>query len=603
MESEEDHSSHLVKVAERVLSRGGMGSQLRPPSIKWAQPMIQVSIKGSLVLKIETWLNGIGLKRAITECPVWPPDLFALAGALLLRSGAYLHVFKHRSERVHPQDVAVEAAKWRDAIDSIVAATVDVPDAQAAVVPSVNHGWAQLMAAKETLISEIDKMPNLAQVLIRLALIADEASVGIGIDSDLHTPSRFLSIAEVNLFNNASRSFCWEVDSDVLCVLGKQHTPQKGATFRSLSHHLALYLPNEIEGRWINATPKSQGAASRPEMLNLLLLPWPTQVETDDFQEVSDGSSASASPDDLSPGFFRYRPALDELPEAFGKRLKTALDKGRRHAGTIDAIVLPELAMTHEQYDAAERVAFAERCILVGGLRRLGKTENHWDANISVLQASGAARGPEDDPTGISPAELRLFQAKHHRWYLDRQQIVSYQLAGHIRPSRGYWEYIDLPERVLHFVTLRQITWSVLICEDLARQDPAANLIRAVGPNLLIALLMDGPQLGSRWSARYASVLADDPGTSVLSLTSLGMARRSRPFLKPGERASPSRVIGLWRDALEGEVQIMLDPEDDGCVLSLECRLDTEFCADGRGDGGQSCYPVYAGYRSFNSQN
>jgi hypothetical protein len=31
-------------------------------------------------------------------------------------------------------------------------------------------------------------------------------------------------------------------------------------------------------------------------------------------------------------------------------------------------------------------------------------------------------------------------------------------------------------------------TWSVLICEDLARQDPAADLIRAVGPNLLIAL-------------------------------------------------------------------------------------------------------------------
>jgi hypothetical protein len=68
--------------------------------------------------------------------------------------------------------------------------------------------------------------------------------------------------------------------------------------------------------------------------------------------------------------------------------------------------------------------------------------------------------------------------------------------------------------------------WSVLICADLARQDPAADLIRAVGPNLLIALLMDGPQLSHRWPARYAAVPAEDPGTSVQTLTSLGMAER-----------------------------------------------------------------------------
>lgn len=550
------------------------------------------------MLTIETWLKGIGLKRPITECPVWPPDLFALAGALLLRSGAYLHVFKHRSEMVLLENLEDEAGSWRRRIDSISTAT---PDAKAAIVGSVNTDWAKLIAAKKTPISHIDKTPGLAQILIRLALIADEASAGIGINGDLHAPSRFLSIAELNLLNNAARSFCWEVPGDVLCVLGKQHTPQKGATFRSLSHHLALYLPNEIEGRWINATPKSLGTALRPKMLNLLLLPWPTQVETDDFHEVPDVDPSS--PDDLSPGFFRYRPSRGQSVEEFGDRLKRAVEKARRHAGTIDAIVLPELALTREQYQVAEHVAFDERCILVCGLRQSGKGERDWDANISVLQVSGGARGPEDHPTDAAPEELRLFQAKHHRWYLDRQQIVAYQLAGHIRPSRGYWEYIDLPERVLHFVTLKAITWSVLICEDLARQDPAANLIRAVGPNLLIALLMDGPQLGGRWSARYASVLADDPGTSVLSLTSLGMAERSRPFLKPGERAAPSRVIALWRDAIEGEVQITLDPRDDACVLSLECRLRTEFCADGRGDGGQSCYPTYAGYRSFRTQD
>jgi hypothetical protein len=557
-----------------------------------------------MALTIGKWLDAIELERPITECPVWPPDLFALAGALLQRSGAYLHVFKQRSEIAQLKEIKEEAGRWRDGIDAMPETEApDIASTRTALIESIKSiesEWAQLIAAKDTPISDIGKIPTLVQTLIRLALVADEASGGIGINSDLHTPSRFLSIAEWRLYENSTHSFCWEVSSDVLCVFGKQHTPQKGATFRSLSHHLALYFPNEITGRWINPGMKSVAAASRPETLNLLLLPWPTEVQTGDFEEVPDVWTLSS--DVRSPGFFRYRPTEKWSLGEFESQLKRAVERARTHAGTIDAIVLPELALTLDEVKVAERIAFDERCILICGLRGSGKNENDWDANFSVLQAAGGARGTADEPTEISLEELRFFQAKHHRWYFDRQQIVSYQLAGHIRPSRGYWEYIDLPDRVLHFVTLKEITWSVLICEDLARQDPAANLIRAVGPNLLIALLMDGPQLGSRWSARYASVLADDPGTSVLSLTSLGMAQRSRPFLKPGERASPSRVIGLWRDAREGEVQITLDPDDDACVLSLECRLDTEFCADGRGDGGQSCYPTYAGYRSFNTE-
>ena len=86
----------------------------------------------------------------------------------------------------------------------------------------------------------------------------------------------------------------------------------------------------------------------------------------------------------------------------------------------------------------------------------------------------------------------------------------------------------------------------VLICEDLARQDPVTEVIRAVGPNLVFALLMDGPQLRNRWASRYASVLAEDPGCSVLSLTSLGMSRRSRPRLESGPVVDRSSVIALW---------------------------------------------------------
>jgi hypothetical protein len=48
------------------------------------------------MLTIEAWLKGIGLKHSVDVCPSWPPDLYALAGTLLRRSGAYLRVFEHR---------------------------------------------------------------------------------------------------------------------------------------------------------------------------------------------------------------------------------------------------------------------------------------------------------------------------------------------------------------------------------------------------------------------------------------------------------------------------------------------------------------------------
>lgn len=554
------------------------------------------------MLTIETWLDGIGLKRPIEECPAWPPDLFALAGALIRRSGGYLRVFEHRGPAPYLNDLEQAAETWRKQIDAITAESVTVSVLQSVRVREVVDAWASLIQARSTPISEIRR--ELAEQLIRMTLIADQASVGIGIDWDNQTeegprPSKFLSIAEQILVTNELQSFCWEVPRDVLCVLGKQHTPAKGATFRSLSHHLALYHPSEIEARWINPIPKMVEQGPSREGLNLLLLPWPRRVATEDFQEVLPGGARQDGSE--PPGYFRYQPKESDDPERFAVRLRQALASAHQQAGAIDAIVLPELALTEAQYYAAEQIAFEARCILVCGLRQAGTATGDWDANLSVLQVAGAVRGPEQTVDSQDPllSNLRLFQAKHHRWYLDRAQIVNYQLGGRFPASRGCWEHIDLPRRVLHFVTLNSTTWTVLVCEDLARQDPAADLIRAVGPNLLIALLMDGPQLSGRWPSRYASVLAEDPGTSVLTLTSLGMAERSRPIIQSGQRASPSRVIALWRDAVEGEIQIALDPDDDACVLSLEYQLRTEYCADGRSDHGQTRYPVYAGYRSF----
>jgi hypothetical protein len=84
-----------------------------------------------------------------------------------------------------------------------------------------------------------------------------------------------------------------------------------------------------------------------------------------------------------------------------------------------------------------------------------------------------------------------------------------------------------------------------------------------VGPTIVLVLLLDGPQLGSRWAARYASVLADDPGSAVLTLTSFGMTQRSRP---PGRDASA--VVALWRDPRRGTREIPLEGGAQAVLLT-----------------------------------
>jgi hypothetical protein len=145
------------------------------------------------------------------------------------------------------------------------------------------------------------------------------------------------------------------------------------------------------------------------------------------------------------------------------------------------------------------------------------------------------------------PPLEKVVQKKHHPWRLDEAQVIQYGLGGVLNPSTGWWECADLTDRQLSFISMSpDIVLSVLVCEDLARPDPVANIVRAVGPNLLIALLMDGPQIKERWAARYATILADDPGCSVLSLTSIGMSNLSRPQSGPNR----SRVVAMWKDAL-----------------------------------------------------
>jgi hypothetical protein len=187
------------------------------------------------------------------------------------------------------------------------------------------------------------------------------------------------------------------------------------------------------------------------------------------------------------------------------------------------------------------------------------------------------------------PPWFHMRQNKHHRWSFDRSQILQYHLGGVLHPDVQWWEAIEVPSLGVEFVEVAELTMVNLVCEDLAQNDDVAAVMRSVGPTVVIAALLDGPQLNSRWAARYASVLADDPGSAVLTLTSMGMAQRSRPH---GHDAS--QVVALWKDPGGGVREIPLEGGSHAIVLSVAMGRAPRRCADGRWpvDNGTSCYDV-----------
>jgi hypothetical protein len=194
---------------------------------------------------------------------------------------------------------------------------------------------------------------------------------------------------------------------------------------------------------------------------------------------------------------------------------------------------------------------------------------------------------------------LEWVQNKHHRWKLERDQIRRYHLGSSLRPDYNWWERIDLSRRECEFRVFRHgLSLAALVCEDLARIDPVQTVIRSVGPNLVIALLMDGPQFERRWSGRYATILADDPGSAVLTLTSLALVRRSN---EPGQ--GEPRQIALWKQAGGRTEELSLPRGAHALLLNLWPDGLTNFTLDGRSDRGTTTNLFLSGVQSITLAN
>lgn len=513
------------------------------------------------------------------DCPSWPVDLFAVVGSIIDRSGCYTMATPDRTA-LEQHDVRLLEIKNCAAIWNGNFSSPPGP---------VQSLWADLVGEfANTKIAEISKNLLLVSKLLALFAIADEASAGIGWDVDLdHASQRmfasvvFAGITGANPANNmpyAGTSMCVRIPTDQAIVLPKSITSSVGCTIRSLSHHLALLPPvSVLEPEWILSST-NQAPSTRSECIRLLLVPFPFEVHADSFKLSSAQQMLGSG---KLPAYFSLEQRwldVDGKPLT-GKRLAEGLvqpliDAAKAETGHApNGIVFPECALSSALAgDLVEALAGSGVEFLITGVLDTTPDGKHFNRALTfAFQQDGT----------VAMAE----QNKHHRWRLDRAQTERYALDFDDNADNSqWWEDIDVSSRRLPFFGLRRdMSLVTLICEDLARTDPAMPAIRAVGPNLVIALLMDGPQLAVRWPGRYATVLAEDPGSAVLSFTCAAMVDRSNWL-----EAKPARSIGLWRDARGRTQEIGLPEGAYGVVLSLQSNPKHQTTLDGRSDGTSS---------------
>jgi hypothetical protein len=489
----------------------------------------------------------------------WPPDVFGFAAYFAKLTGIYT-VYATKPDWV--SGVGLQAASagadWRTSLNK-----------RRPHPPSVRNAWKQVCTGAGTPVRQLLKKRTFVRALLFLLASADEACAGVGVaDSDEIT--LFELLAEMQLSREGN--LCKTLPTGAIRVLPKMHTPKPGLNVRSLSHHLALCSAGEVKTEWAKV-PLVVGR-KRNSSFNVLLAPWPLEVESSSFRASSRSSNSGGQ-----FGYVDYVASSKANSKSVVSWLRAKLGLAKALGQHIDLVVFPECALSESQWKAVSRLCSQQGIAIVAGVH---------------------ARGSEG--RGVNSVKFRLplifdelVQHKHHRWLIDEGQIKAYSFGGSLAADRSWWENIEIRDRTVQFLSIDgDLSLCVLICEDLARQDPVAEVVRAVGPNLVIALLMDGPQINGRWASRYASVLADDPGSSVLTLSSLGMVEKSRPL-----GTTRNRTIASWKDALGDYMPIELDAGEEAVILNVQFRIGEEWTVDGRGDGEVASFPVVCGTHSI----
>lgn len=568
-------------------------------------------------------------KGDLSEMPRWPPDLYAVAATVVSMSGCYAklrYTFSNSEDCFFADGQSLDdIVQWGTELGLHKKTLGDALDPE--IKASLQKLWEKLLSHNNGTIGDMDD--ELCDATMKLMLIADHAASGLGFVAwEGNYPYANLVFAEYSYLSENKkpltlrylpRSLCIMVPDSELCVQPKTMTAQVGCTLRSHSHHLAL-LPSatEVETNWLiaarekdvpsNASPmflpearggsKRASASGGPSSLNLLLVPFPFSINGASFRpgknylaremvSVSDHATSHWKFFSLRQDWLRHH-GHEITVAAIADFITTLIAIARTEVEVVHGVVLPEAALDLRRAKAVGELLGKENPdldIFVSGA--IDRSENAQSTN-----GVHARLYVQEDGTLAKLTEW--FQSKHHRWKIEAGQIQRYNLGSQLDHNHYWWEDINIQDRMCAFYVLPGgMSLATLVCEDLARIDPVQSVIRAVGPNLLIVLLMDGPQLERRWSGRYATVLADDPGSAVLCLTSLGLIRRSEPT---GAR---ERSIGLWKGGEAVATELCLRAGCHAMLVTLSPSAETNFTLDGRSDLGSTYKLTLTAQRSL----
>jgi hypothetical protein len=520
--------------------------------------------------------------RAAAGCPVtdelldWPPDVFAFANLILGRSEAFRFALSPVDwpPRRYPG--------WAELVaDAAVGWSAWTEHRRGKPPDFVLEVWGVVRERGESKLEDLAERRDrrLCDSLLTLHAIADEACAGLGVALDTFdaAASVYRARGRERLARTGSIA---RVDPHLLRVLPKVRTPPSGRP--AFSRYACIQGPG-IEAHWNKVPTRHRGTDLQSEYATMLLLPWPLRVRASDFRPIEGPVHRPAN----EPfGFFEFAPQENLDFDLLDRVLLAA----REEAGSVDVVCLPESAVDERELDDLEALLHQHGVAVVQtGVRQHSRQPERFPRNwIHIGVDPGLEKGGAS-PSDERPQWFHIRQDKHHRWSLDESQVYQYHLGGVLHPRIRWWEAMDVPRRTVQFVQVAELTFAALVCEDLAQNGHIAELMRSVGPTVVLTGLLDGPQLNSRWAARYASVLADDPGSAVLTLTSYGMVQRSRPHQR-----DVSPVVALWKDPSRGVREIPLEAGAHAVLLTVCGDRATRRSADGRWpvDNGTACFDV-----------
>lgn len=549
--------------------------------------------------------------------PIYAADLFAFCAYLINHIGGMGYFDPAAKKTVNPTgkgelEIALTEAQ-RNAC--CTAATEwkesgSTPDLVHEMWGRINDSWNEV-ASVHLYRTAAPKYPLWWEAAFSLLIVADEACEGVGhyvFDAEGSLEERSTRCLPDTFQNRTidakyamyrlGNSERWEhkqgqaprarknyvsmgvmANAAVISVQPKGRVTSVGSSLRNMSRNLAAVGPvGAVRCNWQQSASPCQ--TKDGEVLNILLIPSPYEIKGRNFR---------------SKGNDRFE--IDQTwltnEDQFCSDIRSLVSKAILE-GPIHGIIFPEYSLNYKIFDNLRDKLFDSTESTLKFMIAGSSSNCEGDKGNFVLTAIWEGDRLKD--------RVRFFsQRKHQRWRIDASQISTYALGPSLSPSQDWWENHSIGRRELHFFQLAEdAVFTSLICEDMARNDPCHDIIRSVAPNLVFALLMDGPQLSHRWPARYAGALADDPGCAVLSFSSYGLISRSNHQWS----GTPSHSVGLLRDSRGLTREITLPPGKDAVIVTLLSERANDKTFDGRNTKFASQWsfvsqiPVEGGIRS-----